>query len=365
MHSPLFSEVSFSDLPGWREDDHVAAFAAFRRSAEQVLVKPYRSGSLGIDFDALAPVFEAARSAGPLDREAARGFFEEWFRPSRIGAAESGFVTGFYEPEIAGSAVPDASFRVPFLRKPDDLVAVDETNRPAGLPADFAFARAGPDGLTEYYDRSQIEDGALDGRGLEIAYVEDPVDAFFAHVQGAARLLMRDGSVRRITYAAKSGHPFTGAGRVLIDLGEIPQERISMQAIRDWLARNPRRVSDVLWKNRSYIFFREAPVDDPALGPVAAAKVPLTAGRSMAVDRLLHTFGTPFFVHAPSLLAFGGTPFRRLMIAQDTGTAIVGPARGDLFAGSGPAAGDIAGFIRHAADFYALVPKSLLPGRSS
>ena len=135
-----------------------------------------------------------------------------------------------------------------------------------------------------------------------------------------------------------------------------------MQSIRAWLAKNPDRVDEVLWRNRSYIFFREAAVEEPELGPIAAAKVPLTPGRSVAVDRLLHTFGTPFYIDAPSLTAFGGESFRRLMIAQDTGSAILGPARGDLFAGSGDAAGEIAGVVRNAADFYALLPKPLVEG---
>ena len=169
----------------------------------------------------------------------------------------------------------------------------------------------------------------------------------------------------RITYAAKTGHPFTGVGRVLAELGEIPLSDVTMQSIRAWFARNPGRIDEMLWRNRSYIFFREAPVEDPELGPIAAAKVPLTPGRSIAVDRLLHTFGTPFFVDAPGLTAFDGRPFRRLMIAQDTGSAIVGAARGDLFAGSGDAAGEIAGVIRHPADFYALLPRPLLDGAAT
>jgi membrane-bound lytic murein transglycosylase A len=186
------------------------------------------------------------------------------------------------------------------------------------------------------------------------------VDAFFIHVQGAARLAMTDGRMIRVTYAAKSGQRFTGPGRTLVALGEIPFEKVTMQSIRAWFAAHPERVDEILWKNRSYIFFREAAVDDPDLGPIAAAKVPLTPGRSMAVDRLLHTFGTPFYIHAQELAAFGDARgFRRLMIAQDTGSAITGPARGDLFAGSGDAAGEIAGVVRHAADFYALLPRRL------
>jgi membrane-bound lytic murein transglycosylase A len=151
----------------------------------------------------------------------------------------------------------------------------------------------------------------------------------------------------------------------LADLGEIPREEVTMQSIRAWFRANPHRIDEILWRNRSFIFFREVAVEDAEGGPVAAAKVQLTAGRSVAVDRLLHTFGTPFYVDAPSLTAFGARPFRRLMIAQDTGSAIVGAARGDLFAGSGAAAGDIAGVVRHPADFYALVPRALLEGRAS
>jgi membrane-bound lytic murein transglycosylase A len=198
-----------------------------------------------------------------------------------------------------------------------------------------------------------------------IAWLEDKVDLFFVHVQGAARLEMEDGQTMRVTYAAKSGHPFTGPGGVLADLGEIPREKVTMQSIRAWLRANPHRMDEILWRNRSFIFFREMTVDDADAGPVAAAKVQLTAGRSIAVDRLLHPFGTPFYVHAPSLTAFGGTSFRRLMIAQDTGSAIVGAARGDLFTGSGAAAGEIAGIIRHPADFYALVPRVLPEGRAA
>ena len=228
----------------------------------------------------------------------------------------------------------------------------------------LAFGRQEGGRIVEYFDRRAIEGGALAGRGLEIAWLADPVDAFFIHVQGAARLRMEDGRTMRVTYAAKSGQRFTGPGGILATLGEIPPAEVTMQAIRAWFLANPHRVDEILHQNRSFIFFREAPVVDPTLGPIAAAKVPLTAGRSMAVDRLLHTFGTPFFIGAPTLTAFDGMPFRRLMIAQDTGSAITGPARGDLFAGSGDLAGDIAGVVRHAAAFTVLVPVAQLDGRS-
>lgn len=362
MLSPLFKPVDFSDCPGWENDKHLQAFQAFARSARHVLQKPYKSGSLGITFAALEPIFTDSRETIVETDVEARQFFEKWFRPALIKPEEtpSGFVTGFYEPEVIASPVRTEKFAVPFLKRPADLVDVDDSNRPTSFDPYFAFARQTPAGLVEYFDRPAIESGALDGQGLEIAFVESSVDAFFIHVQGAARLKMTDGRLRRITYAAKTGHRFTGIGKILLDRGEIAPENISMQSIRAWLAEHPQEAQALLWNNRSYIFFREAEVENTSLGPIAAAKVPLTGGRSMAVDRLLHTFGTPFYVHAPHLKAFGGDQFSRLMIAQDTGSAIVGPARGDLFAGSGDWAGEIAGGIRHNADFYALVPRSLL-----
>ena len=365
--SPVFRPVGFSDLPGWDEDDPAEAFSAFRRSAFQSLVKPYRTGALGVDFQAFGEAYAAARAASHLDRLGARAFFERHFIPMRIAADDGGkgFVTGFYEPEVAASPVHTARFAVPLLSRPLDLVDVDDANRPEGLDPYLAFARDTGTGIVEYPDRRAIERGALNGRGLEIAWLEDKVDAFFIHVQGAARLMMTDGSLRRVTYAAKTGQRFTGAGKVLVELGEIPLADVTMQSIRAWFRAHPKRVDEILWNNRSYIFFREAPVEDGALGPVAAAKVPLTPGRSLAVDRLLHTFGTPFFIDAPDLLAFGGAPFRRLLIAQDTGSAITGRARGDLFAGAGFEAGEIAGVVRNRADFFALVPRGLVEARPS
>ena len=357
--SPSFHPVSFAELPNWHEDDHLAAFAAFRRCAFQALVKPYRSGSLGVDFAAFSESYAAARTVSPANRSEARAFFEEFFVPAKVGG-DPGLVTGFYEPEVEASPVRTARCRIPLLSRPADLVDIDDANRPRGMDPYLVYARGAPGGAVEYFDRGEIERGALADQGLEIAWLADKVDAFFIHVQGAARLAMTDGRMMRVTYTSKSGQRFTGPGRVLADLGEIPLEKVTMQSIRGWLKANPGRVDEILWHNRSYIFFREAPVEDPALGPIAAAKVPLTPGRSIAVDRLLHTFGTPFYIDAPALTAFGENGFCRLMIAQDTGSAINGPARGDLFSGSGDAAGEIAGVVRDAADFYALLPRSLV-----
>ncbi|WP_296739597.1 murein transglycosylase A [Mesorhizobium sp.] len=360
--SPVFNEKSFEALPGWGTDDHLAAFAAFRRSAHHAPVKPYRTGSLGVDFNAFADAYAEARSVSPANRSQARSFFERHFVPALVTpeTGSAGLVTGFYEPEVEASPVRTERFAVPLLSRPADLVDIDDNNRPAGMDPYLAFARETPVGPVEYFDRGQIERGALSSQDLGIAWLADKVDSFFVHVQGAARLKMTDGTLRRVTYAAKSGQRFTGPGRILSELGEIPLARVTMQSVRAWFKAHPDRVDEILWQNRSYIFFREAPVEDTGLGPIAAAKVPLTPGRSVAVDRLLHTFGTPFYIDAPTLTAFDEKPFRRLMIAQDTGSAITGPARGDLFAGSGDAAGEVAGVVRNAADFYALIPRALI-----
>jgi membrane-bound lytic murein transglycosylase A len=275
-------------------------------------------------------------------------------------ARQQGFVTGFYEPIVRASPVRTEIFTVPIHARPADLIDIDDSNRPSGMDPYLAFARQSSTGPVEYHDRPAIDAGILGGQGLELAWVEDKVDLFFAQVQGSARLAMTDGTMRRISYAAKSGQRFTGIGRVLADTGEIPLEQVTMQSIRAWLKAHPARIDEILHHNRSYVFFKWAEVENPSLGPIAAAKVPLTPGRSIAVDRLLHTFGTPFYIDAPSLTAFDTRPFRRLMIAQDTGSAIVGPARGDLFAGSGDAAGEIAGVVKAAADFYALLPRGLV-----
>jgi membrane-bound lytic murein transglycosylase A len=355
----------FTTLPGWAEDRPAAAFAAFRRSARHAtLTKPYRTGSLGLCPADFEPAYAAALAAPesesgyPPDAEA-RSFFETWFRPVEVRPDDgSGLVTGYYEPEVAVSEKKESGYRFPFLRKPENLIKLpDPDNPPAGIPTGFAFMLSGADGRTICPDRQAIESGAFDRMGLEIAWASSRVDVFFAHVQGCARLCYPDGRVERITYAAKSGHPFTGIGGLLVKRGEISPEAVSMAAIRQWLAANPERADGLMWENRSFIFFEKAAVENDYLGPVAAAKVPLEPGRSLAVDRHIHTFGTPVFVSAPGLQDFDEPrPFARLMIAQDTGTAIVGPARGDLFAGCGSAAGEKAGSIKAAARFVILAP---------
>lgn len=353
--------VGFDALPGWTEDDPTALFAALHACRDHIVsVRPYRTGASGLSSEDLMPLLDAADKFRPANAADARGFFEAECRPFRVEPRDgaSGFVTAFYEPDVEVACVPDEIYCCPFYRRPDDLVDLDDSNRPANLDKSYVFGRKTGSGITVYPDRRAIDQGFLKGRGLEIAWAKSKVDVFFAHVQGAARLRFADGGLKRITFAAKAGHPFSAIGKLLVDRGEIPMAEISMQTIRAWLAAHSDQLDEVLWHNRSYIFFREAEVEDARLGPIAAAKVPLIPGRSLAVDRLIHSFGYPFFIHSPSLTRLDqGRPFARLMLALETGSAIVGPARGDIFTGSGGEAGELAGAVRDAADFYILVPK--------
>lgn len=350
--------AAFDALPGWRDDPLDGVLHALQRCRDYIKSGGrYRTGLLGIDPADFAEAWEALPKASPHPHH----YFEQHFTAARIEPVSgAGFVTGYYEPEMEASDTPDDRFRYPFLRRPDDLVDIEPDKNGRDLAAQgYRFGRRLPSGeLAPYHDRSAIEAGALAARGLEIAFVESRIDVFFAHIQGCARLRMQDGRLKRLTYAGKSGHPFTAIGRVLIDAGEFDAGAVTMDGLRSWLARNPHRQDNILWQNRSFIFFREDTSADPAEGPVGAAKVPLTPGRSLAVDREIHTFGTPIFVSAQQLthLRSDGAAFLRLMVAQDTGSAIIGPSRGDIFVGSGPDAGHRAGSVKHAADMFVLVP---------
>ncbi|MCY6383157.1 murein transglycosylase A [Hoeflea prorocentri] len=353
------SPVSYDDLPDWSHDDPRDVLTGFLDCADHAqTVKPHKTGSLGLQWSDFVPASQILRKSSVQDAAEARGFLERHFTPFKVVPRDGsgGVVTAYYEPEVGVARERSGPYRFAFHKRPDDLVALDMKTRPKAMDPGFAYGRRTDGAVCEYPDRAAIESGFLDGHGLEIAWARDRIDVFFAHIQGAARLRYADGTVERITYAAKTGHPFTAIGRVLIAMGEQDPETVSMQSLRTWLAENPERLDEILWQNRSYIFFRTAPVADPDRGPVAAAKVPLIAGRSLAVDKHIHTFGTPVFVQADDLTHLTDGPFRRLMIAQDTGSAIVGPARGDIFTGSGAAAGEQAGTVRNDAVFFVLVP---------
>jgi membrane-bound lytic murein transglycosylase A len=252
---------------------------------------------------------------------------------------------------------------VPVYRRPSNLFVRGTTQSSAGLPnKGQVFRKIGRRKLVPYYDRAEIEDGAIAGRGLEICYLKEQTDLLFSQIQGSARVSLDDGSTVRINYDAHNGYPYTAVGRILIERNIIPKDQMSMQKIREWMEQNPNEAEELRRQNKSYVFFREVQLSDKDEA-VGAQGVPLTPGRSIAVDKSLHVYGTPFFIEGelPIETAVSKTPFRRLMIAQDTGSAIVGPARADLYFGAGLEAGKVAGRLRHGARFVMLVPKSLDP----
>ncbi len=295
---------------------------------------------------------------------AAREFFEANFVPVRIrklGEA-AGFLTGYYEPIVDGSRFPTREFSVPIYRRPPDLTAPGLADGAPFPNTGKAFRRTASGELVPYYDRGAIEDGALDGQHLEICWVRSQTDALFIGIEGSAQIRLEDGTMMHINYDAHNGYPYVPVGRVLIERGLVPREEMSMQRIREWMHDNPEGAKDVRRQNRSMVFFRIVGLDSGAEA-LGAQGIPLSAGRSIAVDKNLHVYGTPFFIEAdlPLSGARNTSPFRRTMIAQDTGSAIVGPARADLFFGAGDEAGQMAGRIKQAGRFTMLLPRELDP----
>ena len=357
--------LPWSDVPGWNDDDQLAAYRTFRASCKSIAAQ---RGALP-DSRALGTTLRepcrAARATEISDGVKARAFFEQNFVPleiSRLGQ-DAGFVTGYYEPVIEGSRVQTDVYNVPVYRRPSNLFMRGYSQASPDLPNKGpVYRKIGRRKLVPYYDRGQIEDGVLAGRGIEICWVKDQTDLLFAQIQGSARVSLPDGSTLRINYDSYNGYPFTAVGRILVERGVFSKEEISMQKIREWMEANPEGAKELRRQNRSYVFFREVQLSDKDEA-IGAQGIPLTPGRSIAVDKSLHVYGTPFFIagELPIESERSKTPFHRLMIAQDTGSAIVGPARADLYFGAGKDAGKVAGRLKSNMRFVMLVPRSLDP----
>ncbi len=334
--------LEFAALAGWADDDHAAAFETYLKSCSAILQGTKAMREARPVYGALFKVCVRARDAGQLDRLQARAFFEANFRPIRIAppGQTEGFFTGYYETEVVGSRVQTAEYNVPMYR----------------VPAKFL----GRSKVFGNYDRSAIEDGALAGKHLEICWVKNPIDAFFAQIQGSTRVKLDDGKLLRLNYVASNGQRYYPVGKDLIDRGIIEKEDMSMDRIRDWMEANPDEAKNLRRKNRSFVFFTETPLapQDECIG---AQGIPLTAGRSLAVDKSIHVYGTPIWIDAdlPILSEKPDTKFRRLMFAQDTGSAIVGAARADIYFGAGEEIGHIAGRVKQHGQFVMLVPRNV------
>ncbi len=361
-----FEPIAWAELDGWTRDDHAAAFATFVTSCRPIVRNPHPPQEGRAVYPALYATCRRAVRAGNLTGAAARAFFEQNFRPVRIAKLgdSAGFLTGYYEPIVEGSRFPTGIFHVPIYRRPHDLVPPAGVRvSGSGFPNTGQSQRRASSGqLVPYYDRAEIEDGALDGQHLEICWIKDATDALFIQIQGSARIRLEDGTLLRINYDSHNGYPYTPVGRILIERNLVPRDEMSMQRIREWIRANPDGAKELRRQNRSFVFFRIVGLDDER-EPSGAQGVPLMPGRSIAVDKALHVYGTPFFIEGdlPIDAARSNTAFRRLMIAQDTGSAIVGPARADLYWGAGDQAGRVAGRLRHAARFTMLIPREIDP----
>jgi len=353
----VLTPASFGDLAGWTSDGVGEALGAFKKSctrrlrfADSAPVGPQGMAGTVADW---RPPCTAATAVDEHDDVAARGFFEAWFRPYRCANNETaeGLFTGYYEPELKGARLRGAGFETPLMKRPPDLVAVELGDFRADWRGERIAGRVVDGRLKPYETRAQIESGALDRLNLGFLWVDDPVAAFFLQVQGSGRIDLPDGGQVRVGFDGQNGWPYVAIGRVMIERGLIDRESATMPGIRAWLAAHPAEAKDILDSNPSYVFFREIAGD----GPVGSEGVVLTPGRSLAVDTKFLPLGAPFWLDA----AADDGSIRRLLIAQDTGGAIRGPVRGDVFWGHGSDAERRAGTMRARGGYFLLLPKTV------
>lgn len=352
------SPIDFPSLDGWQGHDHAGALAAFLLSCREMLEqgtgfrRPVRFGG--------SPSSWRSACLAAFEAKDPQAYFTTVFRAYRVHDAErvQGLFTGYYEPEVEGSRSRSARYHVPLYRRPPDLVNFGEATVEG---SGYSFGRLIDGQPAPYLTRRQIESGALADQGLEIVWLQDWADAFFIHVQGSGRVRLAEGGTLRLSYAAKSGLPYTGIGGLMVQRGILREDAMSMQAIRAWMALHPRAARELMWENRSFVFFREVTLEDAALGALGAQHVQLTPRRSLAVDRSFWMFGTPVWLDTTAPSGNGGieSSFRQLLIAQDTGSAIRGLARGDVYWGFGDAAASIAGPMKSPGRMMVLLPREV------
>ena len=354
----LYTPSSFDALPGWRDDRIEAAWPAFLIGCRALIIRPASQAIWQ------APCAEAASLDG-ANRAAIRAYFENNFSVYRISAAAdggTGLVTGYYEPLLAGSRTATEQYRAPLYGVPDDLFIVDLVSLYPELKDKRLRGRIDGRRVVPYWARADIERGNVVAADKAIAFVAEPVDAFFLQIQGSGRIRLDDGSTMRVGYADQNGHPFRSIARALIDRGELAPERASKQAIEAWGRAHPNELPALLDENPSYVFFREIPPPAPGTldaaidGPIGSLGVPLLAKRTIAIDARFVPLGAP--VYLSTTYPLSPRPLERLVMAQDTGGAIRGPVRADFFWGFGDAAGQEAGRMRQDGRLWLIWPKS-------
>jgi membrane-bound lytic murein transglycosylase A len=339
----------WSSLPGWQADAMEDAWPAFVRSCG---VLRSREGWQG--------ACDRALTVDPDDRNQVRAFFESQFTPWRVVNAddsETGLITGYYEPLIRGSRKASAKYRYPIYGVPTDLLAIELGELYPQLKGLRLRGRLDGRTVVPYYDRGQIDMGVSSLSGREIAWTDDALDLFFLQVQGSGRVRFENGETLRIGYADQNGHPYRSIGKLLVDRGELTVEQASLQGIKSWARKNPDKVKQLLDYNASYVFFRELPPSPD--GPLGAMGVPLTPGRSVAIDPRTVPLGAPVFL--ATTFPSSDRTLARLMMAQDTGGAIKGGVRADFFWGFGEEAGRQAGRMRQQGRLWVLLPNGLAP----
>lgn len=355
--TPVLTPLSFSQLQGWKQDHVTEAFETFLKSCAVILKKPADApfkprGTYG-DWQ---PLCNEAMIISARSDAAQANWFETRFQPYAVDSSagdKDGLFTGYYEPSLNGALQRDARYKTPLYAMPSDLVTADLGLWGEEWAGRKITGRIQDGALVRYPDRRNIEANGLNASEV-IVWVDDPVDAFFLHIQGSGRVALKEGGEMRVGYAGQNGHEYFAIGRELIARGALTKENVSLQTIRAWMAQNPDQAQSLMAMNPSYIFFRKLDKD----GAVGAEGTVLTAQRSLAVDRSLYSYGLPVWLETEAPVP-GAAPLRRLMIAQDTGGAIKGVIRGDVFWGFGPAAEHYAGHMKARGKFVVLLPKKL------
>ncbi len=346
---PVLKPTGWDTVEGWRDDEIVPALDAFLQSCT-VLKKKALWQEACIQAD----------SVRGQDSDTVRQFFESYFVPYQVlnpDGTENGLITGYYEPLLKGSRTPSARYRYPLYTTPEELLIVDLSSVYPQLKNMRLRGRLEGRKVVPFYSRAEISSNPPALQGKELLWVDDEVDLFFLQIQGSGRVELENGEIVRVGYADQNGHPYRSIGKLLVDRGELPLERASMQGIKAWGQKNPRKLPNILHQNSSFVFFRELP--DTISGPLGSMGVPLTAGRSLAVDPRVIPQGAPVFLSTtwPNT----DEQLQRLMVAQDTGGAIKGNVRADFFWGFGPDAAEKAGKMRQTGRMWVLMPVEYMP----
>jgi membrane-bound lytic murein transglycosylase A len=351
--------AAWDTLPGWREDTVSAVLPALQRTCDRLAKLPFDrsvgNDGLGGTVADWSAACGAVRHVPARDDAAARIFFQQWFSPflAADNGKADGVFTGYYEPELAGSRLPQGRFQVPLLARPKDLVTIDLSRFRSDLGNEQLAGRVNGSRVEPYPTRAEIEGGGLGDLAQPLLWLNDAVDAHILHIQGSGRIRLEDGSVVRVGVSGTNGRPFTGLGKLLAERGKL-EGGSSMPAIRTWLKAHPDEARGIMAGNPRYVFYRLSDGD----GPVGTEGVALTAERSLAVDPRYVPLGVPLWLDttAPS-----GRALRRVMMAQDTGGAIKGPVRGDVFWGTGDAAFEQAGRMKSTGRYWLLLPAQRSP----